>query len=448
MKLVHEIRDPIHAFIKFDSEERQVLDSEPVQRLRHIHQLAMGYLVYPGATHRRFEHSLGVMELAGRVYDVITAEQNVRPEIKQRFPELNDKMKLDYWRRVVRLAGLCHDIGHLPFSHAAEKEKDLLPDGWSHEKLSALLIEDSEIKTICEQMTPLVRTEDVAKLAVGQKELKDRKFTDWEALLSEIIVGNAFGVDRMDYLLRDSHHAGVAYGRFDHFRLIDTMRILPMPVPDDASPEPQLGVEEGGLHSAEALSLARYFMFTQVYFHHIRRIYDIHLQDFLKEWLPLGQFPIDAVGHLSRSDLEVSTAIAEAARNEETKGHVHARRIVKRDHFRVLWQRNPEDLTTNPDAGKCISDAAATKFGTDNVRRDSHAQPGATIDFPVERRDGNVTSAQAISDVLPHIPSAAVDNVFVRRDLLDDAEGWLSKEKVEVIRPRLGDQDEEAENAG
>lgn len=189
-------------------------------------------------------------------------------------------------------------------------------------------------------------------------------------------------------------------------------------------------------------------MFTQVYFHHIRRIYDIHLQDFLKEWLPLGQFPIDAVGHLSRSDLEVSTAIAEAARNEETKGHVHARRIVKRDHFRVLWQRNPEDLTTNPDAGKCISDAAATKFGTDNVRRDSHAQPGATIDFPVERRDGNVTSAQAISDVLPHIPSAAVDNVFVRRDLLDDAEGWLSKEKVEVIRPRLGDQDEEAENAG
>jgi HD superfamily phosphohydrolase len=407
----------------------------------------MGYLVYPGATHRRFEHSLGVMELAGRVYDVITAEQNVRPEIKQRFPELNDKMKLDYWRRVVRLAGLCHDIGHLPFSHAAEK-KTLLPNGWSHEKLSARLIEDSEISTICSEMIPPVNPEHVAKLAVGPKYYKEKAFTDWEGLLSEIIVGDAFGVDRMDYLLRDSHHAGVAYGRFDHFRLIDTLRILPMPMPNGASAEPQLGVEKGGLHSAEALLLARYFMFTQVYFHDIRRIYDIHLQDFLTEWLPKGQFPIDTTGHLSRSDLEVSTAIAEAARNEKMRGHVHARRIVKRDHFRVLWQRNPQDLTTNPDAGKCVSDAAATKFGTENVRRDSYAQPGATIDFPVERRDGNVTSAQAISDVLPYIPSAAVDNVFVRRDLLGDAEQWLSKEKAQVIQPTLTEQDEEAPNGG
>ncbi len=446
MKIIHEIRDPIHVFIYVDSDERKILDSEPIQRLRHIHQLAMGYLVYPGATHRRFEHSLGVMELAGRVYDVITTDRNVRPEIKDRFPELNDQMKRDYWKRVVRIAGLCHDVGHLPFSHAAEKK--LLPNGWSHERLGARLIQESEINTICEEMTPPVKAEHVAKLAVGQKELKDKTFTDWEALLSEIIVGNAFGVDRMDYLLRDSHHAGVAYGKFDHFRLIDTMRILPMPVPGGASPEPQLGVEEGGLHSAEALLLARYFMFTQVYFHHVRRIYDVHLEDFLEEWLPEGQFPNDVIGHLSRSDLEVSTAIAEAARDEEKPGHIHACRIVKRDHFRVLWQRNPEDITTNPDAGKYISDAAATRFGAENVRRDSHAQPGATIDFPVEGRDGNVTSAQAISDVLPNIPSAAVDNVFVKRDLLDDAENWLFNEKAEVIRPTLTEQDEEGSDAG
>ena len=221
MKIVHEIRDPIHAFIKVDSDERRVLDSEPVQRLRHIHQLAMGYLVYPGATHRRFEHSLGVMELAGRVYDVITADSNLRSDIRERFPELNDKMKLDYWRRVVRLAGLCHDVGHLPFSHAAEKE--LLPEGWSHERLSALLIEDERIKTICDKMIPSVKTEHVAKLAVGPKYFEREPFTDWEGLLSEIIVGDAFGVDRMDYLLRDSYHAGVAYGKFDHFRLIDTI---------------------------------------------------------------------------------------------------------------------------------------------------------------------------------------------------------------------------------
>ena len=447
MKIVHEIRDPIHAFIKVDSDERRVLDSEPVQRLRHIHQLAMGYLVYPGATHRRFEHSLGVMELAGRVYDVITADSNLRSDIRERFPELNDKMKLDYWRRVVRLAGLCHDVGHLPFSHAAEKE--LLPEGWSHERLSALLIEDERIKTICDKMIPSVKTEHVAKLAVGPKYFEREPFTDWEGLLSEIIVGDAFGVDRMDYLLRDSYHAGVAYGKFDHFRLIDTMRILPMPVPD-GPPEPQLGVEEGGLHSAEALALARYFMFVQVYYHHIRRVCDIHLQDFLAEWLPNGKFPSDVSGHLSRSDLDISSAIAEAAKDEGKKGHVHARRIVNRDHFRVLWQRNPEDIQSNSDAGQYVSDAAETRFGAENVRRDPYSPAEATIDFPVEQRgsDRNVTSAQAISAVLPKVPVAAVDNVYVRRDLLDDAEKWLSKEKAEVIRPRLGDQDWEAENAG
>ena len=76
-KFIHEIRDPIHNFIRIDSNERKVLDSRPFQRLRYIHQLGLTYLVYPGATHRRFEHSLGVMELAGRVYDIITNPANI-----------------------------------------------------------------------------------------------------------------------------------------------------------------------------------------------------------------------------------------------------------------------------------------------------------------------------------------------------------------------------------
>ena len=99
MKLIHEIRDPIHIFIKLFSEERKVLDSLPFQRLRYIHQLALTYLVYPGTTHKRFEHSLGVMELASRVFDVVTDPQNVHPKIKDRFPELNDQTKLDYWKQ-------------------------------------------------------------------------------------------------------------------------------------------------------------------------------------------------------------------------------------------------------------------------------------------------------------------------------------------------------------
>ena len=123
------------------------------------------------------------------------------------------------------MAALCHDIGHLPFSHAAETE--LLPRGKNHESITADLIQGDLMGEIWGSMTPPLRPLDIAKVAVGKKVLRDQEFTDWERLLYEIIGGDALGVDRVDYLLRDSHHAGVAYGRFDHYRMIETMRILP-----------------------------------------------------------------------------------------------------------------------------------------------------------------------------------------------------------------------------
>src|SRR5947208_1767440 len=108
-KHLHEIRDPIHGFVYLDDAERRVLDSRPFQRLRHIHQLALTYLLYPAATHKRFEHSLGVMEVAGRIFDMVTHPAHVSGEIRQLFPDLADEYKLSYWRRVLRMAALCHD---------------------------------------------------------------------------------------------------------------------------------------------------------------------------------------------------------------------------------------------------------------------------------------------------------------------------------------------------
>src|SRR5665213_1616804 len=132
-KKFHEIRDPIHVFVRLTTDERDVLNSCAFQRLRYIHQLALTYLVYPSATHRRFEHSLGVMEVASRIYDVVTNPQNIHHESIREFIPLakGDKLEHEYWRRVLRCAALCHDLGHLPFSHAAE---DLLPKGWDHER--------------------------------------------------------------------------------------------------------------------------------------------------------------------------------------------------------------------------------------------------------------------------------------------------------------------------
>jgi uncharacterized protein len=152
IKSLHEIRDPIHVFVRLDDEEREVLNSRSFQRLRHIHQLALTYLVYPGATHKRFEHSLGVMELAGRVFDVVTNPSNVSDPVRNALRSLGKPDQLIYWRRVLRMAALCHDLGHLPFSHAAEKE--LLPQGWDHERLTCEIIAGAEMREIWKRMTP------------------------------------------------------------------------------------------------------------------------------------------------------------------------------------------------------------------------------------------------------------------------------------------------------
>ena len=401
IKNTHEIRDAIHTFVQFDSHERKVLDSRPFQRLRHINQLALTHLVYPGATHKRFEHSLGVMELADRIFRVVTEPENVNDSVRGVLPALNRPDELRYWRRVVRAAALCHDLGHLPFSHASEI---LLPDGWNHERLTVKFILSEEMCEIWHAMTPPLRPNDIAKLAVGAKEgakIIESKFSDWQAILAEIIVGDAFGADRMDYLLRDSHHTGVAYGKFDHYRLIDTLRILP-PAPTTSggqSSEPTLGVEEGGLHSVEALLLARYAMFSQVYFHPVRRVYDIHLKEFLKAWLPNGQFSTGLKDMLNMTDVEVTHALRQA--NSETSDlGLLADRIIRRQHFKVLYQRNPDDIRKNPDAASAIYEAASEEFGSDNVRLDQDKKGGGTPEFPVLSKDGRIVSSLTQSQVL------------------------------------------------
>jgi len=262
-KILHEIRDPIHTFVRLETSERAVVNSGPYQRLRYIHQLAMTYLVYPGASHSRFEHCLGVMELASRIFDVVTDQRNLHDAVRS-IIYLPGSHEYSYWRRVLRMAALCHDLGHLPFSHAAE---DTLPNKYAHEDLSLDIIRSRQMAQIWEDLR--ISAEDVGKLAVGPKHYP-KPLSDWETLLSEIIIGDAFGADRMDYLLRDSYHAGVSYGRFEHHRLIDTMRILPRQEGDDVLLT--LGIEQGGLQSAESLLWARYFMYTQLYFHPVRRI--------------------------------------------------------------------------------------------------------------------------------------------------------------------------------
>lgn len=423
-----EIRDAVHVFVRLDGHERAIVDSWPLQRLRHVHQLALTDRVYPGATHSRFEHSLGTMELAGRVFDIVTRADNLTDEVRRAFPQLRDPTELAYWRRVLRVAALCHDIGHPPYSHAAEKA--LYPTGWNHERMTRLLLESEPLCAMLGDSTPPLRIDDVVKLAVGPAKATGLSLSNWEAILSEIIVGDAFGVDRMDYLLRDSLHAGVVYGRFDQDRLIDTLRILPAGA--DAT-EFALGIEHGGLHTAEALLLARYFMYSQVYFHAVRMVLDLHLIDFLRAWLPGGGLPTETRAHLALTDDTVFSAMQAALLNEESALYVQARRILGRHHFRVLHQISPDDRKLHIDPAGAIATAAVTEFGAEHILQERRFDQGGSVVFPVRQRDGSIGSSLSLSVPLRELPPISADYIFVSPDQAARARTWLLANRTAIL---------------
>jgi uncharacterized protein len=446
---VSELRDPIHGFVRFDSDEVKVVNSAEFQRLRSIHQLALTYNVYPGATHKRFEHCLGVMETASRIYDVVTNDRNVLsdPEIKSIVPKVGD-FDWNYWRRVLRMAALCHDLGHLPFSHAAE---NLLPEGSSHEKLTFLIITGPGMERIWKEIK--IQAVDVAKIAVGPKHCTET-FSVWESILSEIIIGDTFGADRIDYLLRDSHHAGVQYGRFDHYRLIDTIRILPKadakpPDPNqnqiafefeelslskaNQSKEPTLGIEHGGLQSSEALLWARYFMWTQVYLHHVRQVYDLHLADFLRLWLPNGKFSIDPADHLRLTDNEVNTAISETSRNKSDAGHTAAECIIRRRHFRRLYEENFRDRSKNLQAFELMTAALEERYTKEKIKYKRINQRSEGKQFPVLMSSGDCENSINLSPTLKSIPVVSSALIFVHPEVREDAFYWISTEKERIL---------------
>lgn len=237
-------------------------------------------------------------------------------------------------RKLVRLAALLHDVGHAPFSHSSEDLFPLRPDGkrrYKHEEYSAAIIrrelQDSIENHKLNENTELTANK-VAALVEGSLAAKRALF--WRSL-----IGSQMDADRMDYLLRDSHHIGVGYGKFDLHRLISCVTA----VPTDQVEETQLGIEEGGWHAAEALVLARYFMFTQVYFHKTRVAFDLHLREALKTLLPGGAYPAPSPTGLKEflgwDDWRVQGHFAQG------EGGEHAKRIVERNHYREIYH-SPE----------------------------------------------------------------------------------------------------------
>jgi len=372
------------------------------------------------------------MHLASRIFDVVTDLDNIFDEsVRNIIPEGEAKR---YWRSVLRAAALCHDLGHLPFSHAAEKE--LLPKGFDHETLTKKIIACPEMREIWQAMTPPLRHEDIIKLAVGPEKAEPLELNTWESILAEIIIGDAFGADRMDYLLRDAYHAGVEYGKFDHNRLISSLRILPSR--HLQSDEPALGLEAGGLESSEGLMIARYFMYKQVYLHHIRRVYDIHLKGFLKSWLTNGFFSTNLRAHSRLTDVEVLAAIRKAYARTSSPHHLLAERIQSRDHFRRFYSAWPSDQAGGVlEPGKIIAKAAVKNFGKSKIRYDYYPPKVSAPDFPVRRYDGKIVSSLKVSPVLEKLPVIGIETVYCDKDILIDAEKWREETAPELLRLRI-----------
>ncbi len=392
-------RDPVHGFIRLNETERAVVDTAAVQRLRGVKQLAFGHLVYHGAEHTRFGHALGALEIAGRIFDTLAEKQ---PGPRGPLGEGRDAVARN--RQIVRLAALLHDVGHPPFSHASE---EFFARGESHVDMGARLIRAEPLRSAIESgpeaRTLGIRASDVADVLTS---------SGGTPLLHEIVSGD-LDADRTDYLLRDSLYTGVAYGVFDHARLIQTLTIA------EGDGRPVLALEEGGLHAAEGLLLARYFMFTQVYFHRVKRAYDLHLRDFLRELFadPTGpgrHYPTDPAAFLEWDDARVTLLMRERASRSDP-----ARRILTRDHYRTVFETSGHaDAKETARFDAAVAALRAKLPGVPVLTDSSETAPHGFRHgrFLVQGRGGGATPIEKASPVLADLRLIAQKRVYVPRE--------------------------------
>ena len=285
-------RDPVHGFIEVRPLEKKIIDSAPFQRLRYIKQLAMTNLVFHGAEHTRFGHSMGVMFLVTRACRM--AVENGAAEY--RF----SRKKIEWYEQILRLIALTHDLGHAPFSHASES---VFPDGIEHEDFTEKIIKETEIAEYIYAIGKEFKTKDekyditpdlICDIYRGRDPGEKSEFTFLKSFMD-----GELDCDKMDYLLRDSLYCGVNYGKFDLDRLLSSLTI------DVNDGVPRLAIDYGGLKVFEEFVLARYFMFTEVYFHRTRRYFDYVLGRALKEILPRGRYPQKVRDYLAWDDVRV-----------------------------------------------------------------------------------------------------------------------------------------------
>ena len=301
-----EIKDPVHGYVYITAEEREIIDSFPVQRLRRLRQLAGSEYVYPGANHTRFEHSVGVMYLAGRVVE--------NPHISQRISEDEAEM--------VRIAALLHDVGHGPFSHVFEHllDKELSK---THEDMTLWIIKNSELKDRLNKLGH--EAEEIGRLAVGRLHKHGKGFLDQ-------IISSSVDVDKLDFVVRDTYHTGAEYGYIDIFRLIQTLDVL----------DEDLAIDLGALSALESFIIARIESFKSIYFHRVGRAAQIMLamaMENANEELGLTNFRTPKE-YLTMDDCTVWTLLKNCKKSRGIIENLERRKMLKCAYERTFYEKD------------------------------------------------------------------------------------------------------------
>ncbi len=352
------IREPVWGTIEVEEEARRVVDSGAFQRLRYIRQLGLAHLVYPGASHTRFDHALGVYHLIRRAITSLS----VRGALG-----VVDAEEL----RLVPLAGLLHDVGHYPFSHALEElEEDLIPG--HHESLTGRFLEDPEVRAALES----VAGDGVAKV---ESLVRGRSSSPLQGLVS-----GSLDLDKVEYLKRDARYCGVPYGEVDVDRLLGALLVLSPPGGGPA----EVGVHEKGVAALESLLFSKYQMFRNVYWHHAVRAGTVLYKRIVFDALSGGLIgPEELVGKTDEALLFLLSGRAEGGTAAESySGSARVASMVEALQRRRLPKRVVEVVaaelpgevaswaTSDSPLKRRVEDALARELGLEGG--------GAFLDFP------------------------------------------------------------------
>lgn len=259
-----EVRDPIYGIMTFSDEEEKFITSKSFDRLRRIKQLSFSEYVYPSATHNRFNHSLGVCHIITEMYNQISKSN----------PNFFEDGDLE----LLRMMALSHDIGHSPFSHSSEVLSHI-----THEERLEDILELEKENVVLENKYNIEGYDLINQVYNGDGlvYLSNKRLITLHDFMDGFI-----DADKIDYLVRDARNCGIMYGNFDRYSLIKNLTLF-----EDKDGIYRIAVEENGLQALESFILARYYMFSQVYFHPIRRLYDKLFIESMQNILPNGVYP-------------------------------------------------------------------------------------------------------------------------------------------------------------